>query len=71
MKKIVLFAFVAVCMTACSTWPKIYLGQSDGWLTYSSGARNLEVHWSRNTAIQGYASDSVFVDSVHVQEVRK
>ena len=71
MKKILLFAFAAVCITSCSTWPKIYLGQSDGWLTYQSGARHLEVHWSRNTAIQGPMSDSLRTDSVLVIEKLK
>lgn len=66
-----LLCLAALCLGACSTWPKIYLGQSDGWLTYSNGVKNLEVHWSRNTAIQGPTKDSLVVDSVRVKEILK
>ena len=69
MKKLLFVALMGLCLCSCSQWPKIYLGQSDGWLTYDSGVRHLEVHWNRNTAIQGPTNDSIQVDTVTVREI--
>lgn len=68
MKKLLFLGCMGVLLASCSTWPKIYLGQSDGWLTYSNGVKNLEVHWSRSTSLAGPTADSLEVDSVTVIE---
>lgn len=69
MKKLICLALIGLALASCSTWPKIYLGQSDGWLMYQSGTRNLEVHWNTKNALQGYDNKSEVTDTVTVTEI--
>lgn len=69
MKKLLSLVALAAMVCSCSTWPKVYLGESDGWLTYQNGTKSLEVHWSRSTSIAGPTADSMKVDSVKVLEI--
>lgn len=57
-----LIVFVIVSMvTACSPWPKIYVGDTSGIITYDRLNHKLEILWDRHVKAEGHAADSVYV----------
>lgn len=48
-------------ITSCSPWPKIYVGDTSGIVTYDRLNHKLEILWDRHVKTEGRAADSVYV----------
>lgn len=58
--KFVIFLF-SICLVTFSScgFPKIYIGDSQGWATYDKNARRFEIMWERHTHLEECRKDSV------------
>lgn len=51
-------------MQACTSWPRIYVGDSSGIITYNRMTGVLEVLWEKHTQMKSPQVDTTFNDSI-------
>jgi uncharacterized protein YcfL len=51
-------------MQACTSWPRIYVGDSSGIITYNRMTGTLEVLWEKHTQMKSSQVDTTFIDSI-------
>lgn len=51
-------------MQACTSWPRIYVGDSSGIITYNRMTGVLEVLWEKHTRMKSPQVDTTFNDSI-------
>lgn len=66
MKKVICLIVPAclLILQACATWPRIYVGESSGIITYNRMTGNLEILWEKKTQMKSPQVDTTFIDSI-------